>query len=139
MKSFKEHRQERSGNRPPWPKGVLQEEAARESTREQVEVALHDMINKLHYRIQERARAARGPEATLRRQCEELRTSRTKTRFERENAIRRIKELENKVRERDCDRETVEAKHHCLTTGHCKPSKNQQGQKGSGGCNSLLN
>jgi len=48
VKSFKKHRQDRSRNRPPWPKRVLQEEAARESTREQVEVALHHMINKLH-------------------------------------------------------------------------------------------
>ena len=128
MKRFREHRQERSGIRPAWPKGVLQEEAARDSTKEQVKVPLYGMINKLLKQLQEIVRAARRPEATLRRQCEELRTSRTKTPFETENAIRWFKELENRVREKDCDRETVDAKLHCLIKVFCKPSKNQHGQ-----------
>jgi hypothetical protein len=86
------------------------------------------MINKLLKQLQEIVRAARGPEATLRRQCKELRTSRTKTPFETKNAIRWFKELENEVRENDCDRETVDAKLHCLIKVFCKPSKNQHGQ-----------
>jgi hypothetical protein len=81
-----------------WPKGVLREETARDAASESVEVALYGVLI-LHKELQERVRAAKELEETLRRQCEELRTSLTETHFEGERAIRQIKELENKVRE----------------------------------------
>ena len=63
-------------------------------------VAAHYGVNEgLQNRLQERNRRIRELEATLHWRCEELFLVHTKARLERESANRRIKELENKVRE----------------------------------------
>jgi len=84
---------------------------------EKVEAAHYSVNEGLQNRLQEKKnRRIRELEATLHWRCEELFIVHTEARLERESANRRIKELENKVREADCDREKVEAAPH----GHIK-------------------
>jgi hypothetical protein len=72
----------------------------RDAINEEVEGALTGMVNRLQTQLLESER--------------KLRISRTETRFESERAIRRIKGLQNKVRQKDRDRKTVEDNFHCI-------------------------
>jgi len=79
---------------------------------EKVEAAHYSVIERLQNRLQQRIRRIRELEAILHWRCEELSIVYAEARLERESANRRIKELENKVREADCYREKVKAAPH---------------------------
>jgi hypothetical protein len=88
----------------------------RDATREQVEVALYDKNKEL----EERVRGYGQLKELFRRTCkefdrevEEFRIRFREKDLEKERAIRRIEELENKARKKDGDRETVEANLRC--------------------------
>ena len=83
----------------------------------QLRKAAHYSLNeRLQNWLQERNRPIRELEATLRWRCEEFFIVPTEACLKTVGANRRIKKLENKVREADCYRETVEAAPH----GHIK-------------------
>jgi len=80
-----------------------------EAISQRTEEALNDMIFRLQTQLLERER--------------ELNISRTETRFEKERAIRRIKGLENTVRQKDRDRKTMEDNFHRLIKEHNEKKK----------------
>jgi hypothetical protein len=90
MKSFKTHTVTKKQNSPSMAKGSITSGSSKKETPpgNGVQVALYDMIDKLHKQLEERFGASRQLEATLRHRCEKLRIHLTETHFERETAIR---------------------------------------------------
>jgi phage tail tube protein FII len=86
-----------------------------DATRDQVEVAVDGTINRLHGTV----RATTDPFATLPRLYTEFCNCIIETHLERERTeaalIGQIKELEKKIREKDCEMETMETKLRGLT------------------------